>query len=173
MVDLTPSSLVQKNHQLLLAFLASATYLSALCAFFTPQWETNDDVGMSMAAHGYGIAATGSPNLIFSNVIWGYLVRSIPQINGVLGYSIATMLVLVIFGMVMLYALRRLGFGWLVSLAVLALVLVRPILFPQFTINAGLLTVGAIVCWHLYGNQGSKRALHGRLFSCFLWISCS
>jgi hypothetical protein len=25
----------------------------------------------------------------------------------------------------------------------------RPILFPQFTINAGLLLLGAVICWRL------------------------
>lgn len=97
-----------------------------------------------MVAHGYGIAAIGSPNLIFSNVVWGYLVRLIPQIDGVLGYSVVTIGVLVIVGTVLLHALRKLSFGWLVSLSVLILLLARPVLFPQFTINAGLLTLGQL-----------------------------
>lgn len=112
-----------------------------------------------MVAHGYGIAAVGMPNLVFSNVIWGYLVRAIPQIHGVWGYSIATMGVLVIVGTVVLRALRQLSFGWLVSLSALILLLARPVLFPQFTINAGLLTLGAVICWHLYGHQKSRQAL--------------
>lgn len=112
-----------------------------------------------MVAHGYGITTVGMPNLIFSNVVWGYLVRAIPQINGVWGYSIATIGMLVVIGTIVLHALRKLGLGWFVSLAVLMLVLVRPVLFPQFTINAGLLTVAAIICWHLYGRQVSRQAL--------------
>lgn len=44
-----------------------------------------------------GLAAYGSSHLIFSNVLWGYLVRAIPAINGVLGYSLATMGVLLVF----------------------------------------------------------------------------
>ncbi len=111
-----------------------------------------------MVAHGYGIAAVGMPNLIFSNVVWGYLVRVILPINGVLGYSIATIGVLVIVGAVVLHALRKLSFGWLVSLSVLILLLARPVLFPQFTINAGLLTLGAVICWHLYGRQENRQA---------------
>lgn len=121
-----------------------------------------------MVAHGYGIAAVDMPNLVFSNVIWGYLVRVIPQINGVLGYSIAAIAVLVIVGTIILYALRQLGFGWLVSLSVLTLLLVRPVLFPQFTINAGLLTVGAIVCWHLYGQQENRLVLLTGCYSLFV-----
>ncbi len=121
-----------------------------------------------MAAHGYGIAAEASPNLIFSNVIWGHFVQSIPQINGVLGYSIATLGILVIVGTIILYAPLKLGLGWLVSVAILALVLVRAVLFPQFTINAGLLTVSAIACWHLYGQHGNIGAL---LAGCLLVFS--
>lgn len=112
-----------------------------------------------MVAHGYGIAAVGMPNLVFSNVIWGYLVRAIPQIHGVWGYSIATIGVLVIVGIVVLRALRQLSLGWLVSLSVLILLLARPVLFPQFTINAGLLTLGAVICWNFYGQQESRQAL--------------
>lgn len=112
-----------------------------------------------MVAHGYGMAEVGMPNLIFSNVVWGYLVRTIPQINGVFGYSIATISVLIIVGTTILHTLRKLEFGWQVSLPLVILLLVRPVLFPQFTINAGLLTVGAIVCWHLYGKQGNRIAL--------------
>jgi hypothetical protein len=130
-----------------------------LCIFFEPRWETNDDVGMSMVAHGYGIAKVGMPNSVFSNVVWGYLVRANPQINGVWGYSIATIGVLVIVGAVVLHALRQLSFGWLVSLSVFILLLARPVLFPQFTINARLLTLGAVICWHHYGQQESRQAL--------------
>lgn len=124
-----------------------------------------------MVAHGYGIAAVGMPNLVFSNVIWGYLVRALPQIQGMWGYSIATIGVLVIVGTVVLRALRQLSFGWLVSLSALILLLARPVLFPQFTINAGLLTLGAVICWHLYGPAGKHASTRYRVSSGFLWVS--
>ena len=59
----------------------AAAFVFSLCLVFEARWETNDDVAMSMVAHGYGVAAFGSPNLIFSNVLWGYLVRAVPQIK--------------------------------------------------------------------------------------------
>lgn len=130
-----------------------------LCLFFEPRWESNDDIGMSMVAHGYGIATIGVPNIIFSNVLWGYLVRAIPEINGVLGYSIATLSVLIIVGAVVIYGLYQLGADYLTCLLMLALILMRPVLFPQFTINAGLLMVAAVICWHLYAQQNDKRIL--------------
>lgn len=114
---------------------------------------------MSMVAHGYGLAAIGSPNLIFSNVLWGYLVRSIPEVGGVLGYSAATLGVLLFVGTSITYGLIRVGLGYLATFSALVLIFIRPILFPQFTINSGLLMVGAIVCWHLFARDKDQRAL--------------
>ena len=141
------------------ALATAVTFVLVLCFFFEPTWETNDDVAMSMVAHGYGIAATESPNLFFSNVLWGHLVRLIPEINGVLGYSIATMATLIVVGTVVLYGLYQMGAGLIVSLSVFVLIMVRPLLFPQFTINAGLLMIGGIICWHLYDRQNNWRVL--------------
>jgi hypothetical protein len=141
------------------ALIAATAFVGALCWIFAPQWETNDDVAMSMIVHGYGIAAPSTPNLIFSNVLWGYLVRAIPTINGMLGYSSATLAVLVGVGAVLIYGLYRLGAGLIVAFLAVVLIMARPILFPQFTINAGLLLLGAILCWHLYARWNDWRAL--------------
>ena len=143
-----------QDRSALLAFLSVAMLIGSLCLAFDPRWETNDDVAMSMIAHGYGLAAYGSPHLIFSNVLWGYLVRAIPTINGVLGYSLATMAVLLVFGWATLYFLLRLGTGYLLGLLAVALIILRPTLFPQFTVNAGLLTVAAVIGWQVYARLG-------------------
>jgi hypothetical protein len=147
------------------SLVVAAAFVLILCSVFEARWETNDDVAMSMVAHGYGVAAFGSPNLIFSNVIWGYLVRAIPQIHGSFGYSIATLGVLIIVSAVFLFGLYRLGAGYTACLSLLALLLVRPVLFPQFTINAGLLMVGAVICCHLFVRQNNRPAL---LIGCLL-----
>ena len=168
MTKSTSPRVSKPNLQLLWSCTISTIFILALCCFFEPHWETNDDVAMSMVAHGYGIAAVSTPNLFFSNVLWGYFVRSIPRINGALGYSVATIGVLNFVGIVILLSLRRLGVGWLIALSVLTIVLTRPVLFPQFTINAGLVTVGAISCWYLYEQRGSMSAL---LIGCLLaWV---
>ena len=76
--------LLLSNFRLQLAsFAVSATFVVLLCFLFELRWETNDDIAMSMVAHGYGIASIGSPNIVFSNVVWGYLVRLLPEINGI------------------------------------------------------------------------------------------
>jgi len=135
---------------LIFSFALAGAFVAALCIVFTPRWEANDDVAMSMVAHGYGVAAYGSPNLIYSSVLWGYLARALPTINGVLGFSLATLGALVLIGSAILYFLLRLGVGYFTAILVLILVLSRPVLFPQFTITAGLLTCAAIIGWRCY-----------------------
>jgi len=162
---------MDRNKNAVWSFVISLALVSALCIFFEPTWESNDDIAMSMVAHGYGLAAISSPSLIFSNILWGYLVQTIPQVNGVLGYSIATLTTIVVFGAIVLFSLRKVGHSWLLSFAVCALLLVRPVLFPQFTINAGLLTVGAFVYWYFYGIHGNKFDLVvGCLFAFFGYL---
>jgi len=152
--------LLLSNFRLQLAsFAVSATFVVLLCFLFELRWETNDDIAMSMVAHGYGIASIGSPNIVFSNVVWGYLVRLLPEINGILGYSLATLGTLIVVSTVIVYGLCRLGVGYVVSFSVLVLILTRPVLVPQFTINAGLLMVAAILCWILFVQKNDKQAL--------------
>lgn len=139
---------------LIRALIVAGSLVVALCVLFPPQWETNDDVAMSMIAHGYGIAAISSPNLVFSNVVWGHIVRAIPSLAGIPGYSLAALSLLVCTGTVVFYTLRGSGAGWIASISVLLLVLVRPVLFPQFTINAGLITLAALLWWYRYGRTG-------------------
>lgn len=149
----------------LLAFLSSITFIISLCLAFVPRWATNDDVAMSMVAHGYGLAAYGSAHLINSNILWGYLVRAIPTINGVLGYSLATLATLLVLGWATLYFLLRLGVGYLTSLLAVALLIALPTLIPQFTVNAGLLTVAAVVGWQVHARFGGMGSL---LTACLL-----
>jgi hypothetical protein len=134
-------------HSLIVSFAFSMALVVTLCVFFNPRWEGNDDVAMSMIAHGYGLTAYGSPNLLFSNVLWGYLVRLLPTVHGILGYSLATLAVIVLVGTAILYYFARTGVGYLTGVLALILVLSRPILFPQFTLNAGLLTCAAVLGW--------------------------
>lgn len=157
--DLEPSNITPSSHLLLGSFVAIAILIFVAGSFFEPRWETNDDVAMSMVAHGYGLAEISSPNLIFSNVLWGYFVRALPEIGGVLGYSIAAVGALLAVGTSIAYGLIRVGLGYLATLLILILILIRPGLFPQFTINSGLLMVGAIVCWHLFARYKDQRAL--------------
>jgi hypothetical protein len=139
---------------LAVAALTIAAMLALLCWLGAPRWQTNDDVSMSMVAHGYGVAASGSPPyLMFSNLLWGYFVRGLPTLSGVPGYSLATMAALLVSGSAIGFALLRLHVSRSVCIAVLIFVFTRPILFPQFTVNAGMLMVASIMLLRVYARD--------------------
>lgn len=161
---------ITKSKLFLFSLILITSMVFYLCHFFELQWRTNDDVGMSMIAHGYGIAKFASPNILFSNVLWGYLVGIIPPINGVLGYSIMTLSVLTLAGITIFYGLSQMG-GYVTAFSLLLLILVPAVLLPQFTINAGLLQISAIICWCLYAKQKNLSSLVlGCLFAYFSYL---
>jgi hypothetical protein len=148
-----------KERPALYSFILAAAFISLICLAFVPRWESNDDVAMSMIAHGYGLAAYGSPQLVFSNILWGYLVRTIPTVNGVMGYSLATMGVLLVVGWAILYFLIRLGSGYLIGFLTVSLLIALPTLIPQFSVNAGLMTLAAIIGWQAHARLGGLGSL--------------
>jgi hypothetical protein len=150
--ELTPA---RREYLAWVAWPISVGLVLLLCAISSPIFETNDDVHLSMIAHGYGIATGGSPLLVYSNVLWGYLIRLVPEIWGVPGYSLITLGVLVVVGAVVIRSVLATGLGIAGATAVLTLVVARPVLIPQYTINAGLLMVAAVVCWQRFEKQGS------------------
>ncbi len=128
---------------------------------YTPFWMTNDDIVLSMIAHGYGVADVGTPQLVFViNAIWGNFVRALPTIWNTPGYSITSMLVLLVVGTAIGYGLMQWRTGFVSSLVFLFLMLMLPLLMPQFTINSGLLAVAGIVCWQVYKNQKQLSLLY-------------
>ena len=141
------------------AFIPATVIIVALCVSFEPFWETNDDVAMSMIAHGHGIAAYSSPHLIFSNVLWGYLASALPPVNGVVGYSWLTLTMLFIAVWSMLYFLGRLETNRFLAFGAVLLIAARAVCFPQFTIVAGLLTVSAVMGWITYAKTSSLHIL--------------
>jgi MFS family permease len=147
-----------KDQTALFSLLLIAVLFISSWLVFDPHWQTNDDVAMSMVAHGYGLAEYGSPCLVFSNVLWGHVVRSIPIIGGILGYSLATLIVLLLTGWAIFYFLLRAGVGYFVGVLAIILVFSRPILFPQFTINSGLLAVAAVIGLQVY-NRFNKSGI--------------
>ena len=46
------------------ALAVFAVAFALACTLLSPRWETNDDVGMAMAAHGFGLAVAPTPALI-------------------------------------------------------------------------------------------------------------
>lgn len=156
---LTP---ILSNQLVRVAWPISVGLVLLLCSISSPIFDTNDDVHLSMIAHGYGIATTGSPCLVYSNVLWGYFIRLVPEIWGVPGYSLITLGIVVVVGAVVTWSVLATEMGIAAAIAVLTLVVARAVLIPQYTINAGLLMLAAVLCWHRFDTERSG----GRLALC-------
>ena len=104
-----------------------------------PYWQENDDAGMAMVVHGYGIAAAPSPALIFASVPYGALA----QLAGHYGLLMYAWLVLA--ALAAAYALWRSGVAGPLGAAALLAVFAPAVLYPQFTAVAGLLAVAAVL----------------------------
>ena len=142
--------------------LLCVTTSVVICALtFELRWESSDDIAMSMVAHGYGIAANSSPNLFFSNVIWGHLVQLLDAPGLIPGYSLASLAVLTLAGATLFTGLVSGAVPRSVAAAAVVLILARPLLFQQFTINAGLVTIAALLCWH----HGARRDCSAAAFA--------
>ena len=150
---------------LLSSFAVIAVFNFLLLYFFVPLWHNCDDVFLSMATHGYGAFEKGTNLLFFQNVIWGFLVRSIPELDGTLGYSTAIFIIITLSVTLILYGLIKSGITTRSSLLITWMILIPSFLRPQFTITAGLAAVAAIVCWKVYGEKKTRLAL---TFGCIL-----
>lgn len=153
-----PSFSVQVR-SVLLSLAAATALVATLATLFQPVWETNDDVAMAMVAHGYGFVSEGSANLLFSNVLWGMVVRSLDGLSGLQGYSLGTLGTLLVSAWSLLYFLWRLGISAWIALPAVIAALTWPILFPQFTMNAGLATTAAMLGFYAYGRTRSPALL--------------
>jgi hypothetical protein len=148
------SSIIKND--LFSSLLFSTLYVVVLYSIFTPFWETNDDVFMSMCAHGYGVFNYGAPQIVFSNVVWGYIVRAIPTINGVLGYSIAQISLIVICGGVLIYFLRKVNYSWVVAFCVFILITTNLLLYPQFTKTAFFSAIISTLFLYFYSTENKR-----------------
>lgn len=145
-------------------FLIALVLVGGLAVLFEPLWATADDLQMSMIAHGYGSFQGESPNLVFSNVVWGLVVERIPPVAGILGYSWASMTALFVVAWAILSSLFRLGVGPVAGVLAVLLIMARPVVFPQFTVTAGLLVAAAILGAKAYASKDSPFTL----LACFL-----
>lgn len=130
------------------AAVVVALYISVY--FITPYWMTNDDVGMSMRAHGYGAFGRGAANLIFSNVLWGYISRACPSVAGLLGYSLSTYALLSLSAALCCWSLIRLGGGFFTAFSLVFFSYFFAFVTPQFTMTSGLTAVAAALSLKCY-----------------------
>ncbi len=138
------------------ATLATVVFIFfIMLMIFEPRWETNDDLAMSMIIHGYGNNAYSSPQIVFSNVLWGAFIWLMPTSNGILTYSWVTLALLLLVAWAISYFQVRLGCPYLIAIGLTILVMSRAIVFPQFTLNAGLATVAAVIGLMVYKQSSS------------------
>lgn len=144
-------------------FIIPFFILFTIIYIFPPYWNTNDDVGMSMRAHGYGIGSIPTAFIQNSNVVWGYFIQILPSdIFGIPGYSFATYLIIYIFLMsVCLFVVINKINKEKIILIFLTILLIsfRPIISPQFTINAGLITIAGFIFLKIYFQLNSIKYL--------------
>lgn len=111
-------------------------------------WQTNDDAFMAMVAHGYGVSAAPSIAVLFSSVLYGTLIQSVgvASIAGAQTYGVFTYVLLAAAAIGAAYALWRAGVSGGFAAAALLIVFAPVVLYPQFTVVAGLLVVsGALL----------------------------
>ena len=141
---------LKPNHQQslrierILAWSMLLLAMAVVLLFARKVWQTNDDIGMAMIAGGYGIASTPSAGLVFSNVVWGWLVSSLPALGGIEAYSLLTYTALLVSAGVILLALHRRDAPPLLGAALLAAMFLPTLASPQFTLTAGYLAVAGL-----------------------------
>jgi hypothetical protein len=128
-----------------LPWAACAAVLAATPWLGEPRWETNDDVGMAMVAHGYGIVAEPDVRLVFSNALYGELLRRLPEIGGIQPYGIVTYVLLLLACAAICSALRRADAPVAPGVAVVLSTFLPALLYPQFTVVAGLLAAAGVL----------------------------
>lgn len=141
---------------------------AAILAFYTPYWQTYDDVILAMLINGYGMAAEPSINLLYCNFVWAWLVQLLPDLFNVSNYTLA------------LYACSSFAIAliWLAlavdsKLPLLKLLLVSSMTFyvflnPQFTVTAMSCVIGGSAAFIVYQKDDKKLFLVCALLSCFL-----
>jgi len=107
-------------------------------------YETNDDVGMMMLAHGFGLASRPTDLLLYSNRLQGLVIMLLGWHFGIPGYSMYLFVCLLIGAGAIVASLTRLNGLLTFDLLLVSVLLVRPIFAPQFTIVAGFLAMGAV-----------------------------
>ena len=126
-------------------WLAGGLALAALFAMAEPFWETNDDVAMAMIILGYGISAAPDPGTVFQNILYARLVQALPEWLGLQKYGVASYALLLAAGLSCGVALHRAGAPAVLAAAAIFAVFAPTLVYPQFTLLAGLLAVAGLL----------------------------
>lgn len=109
--------------------------------WFEPMYATNDDVGMAMRVHGFGQYAEAGLFVVYANLMWGWILFQLPSINHVCAYAWMTVFIMLAYTWGLTYFGLRSAMPVWVVLPLVVAVVAEPLLFPQFTVHAVLLTL--------------------------------
>lgn len=124
-----------------------AAGLAALCIIFawhSKSWDTNDDAMMGMIVQGYGIAHAPSPGLVYSNVVWGWVLEQLGQVFGPYSYTYASYSLLLASLFCFMLAFERARVPAALGVAILLIGYYPIISGMQFTLVAGLLAASGV-----------------------------
>ena len=142
---------ILKNKSIINLLIVIAIFY-VLLSIYTPIFETNDDSGMSMIAHGYGLSMHSSPYIMFSNIVYGYIVTNLPMVNGIYPYSYMTFFALFVVCYSLLMCFDKLQVNKFYTIVLICIIFTRAIAMPQFTVNAGLLAIASLIAMIVYAN---------------------
>lgn len=139
----------------ILPYLLVLAVLAWVMACGAKFWNTNDDEHMAMIAHGYGLSDSGSPGLVFSNVLWGWMVMHL-GVAGWQGYTVGQYAAVWLSCLALCYSLYRCRAPVLLAAALLIAAFVPTLLNMQFSITSGLLAVAGLALALSGGGEGSR-----------------
>jgi hypothetical protein len=132
---------------------ATVTFLAVTAFFWPPFWASNDDVGMSLVAGGRGPATEPWVSLIYSNVIYGWLISRSPDLFGLSAYDLWAYSLNFVALTVIAYSISVTSGRPLLALTAALLIGLRPLIFPQFTILAGFLSIAGFMLLLVYRQE--------------------
>lgn len=140
------------------SFCVAFIFFLWLFTYSTPRY-CNDDMAMSMAAHGYGMYKYSTCCLINNKALYGFIIKNIPTICGVVGYS--TMKVIEIFTICWsaIYLLYKSRCGIVTSICFPIVLTILYISFMVYGVIAGLLIALSIIFANLYSERQEKHYL--------------
>ena len=132
--------------------------LTAAHVFFTPIYQTPDDVGMSMLASGTGSVDEPSPWLMSSSYLYGLMItRLYENLPGVAWYRVIQILLQYVSMAIMVGVLLRREFSAARTVLLVLFLAVFDLWFhvwPQFTITAAILAMASVAIWQLHAESG-------------------
>jgi hypothetical protein len=154
--NLLPKLRIGLRAERFVAWTVAATAILISLLFVRKIWQTNDDAAMAMISQGYGIVAAPSPGIVFSNVVWGWILVHMPVIAGLDPYSLATYTALIVSAAAIALALDHRRTPPLLAASILVTMFVPTVATPQFTLTAGYLTIAGIAVLMAWRDSPSR-----------------